>query len=131
MYVLCANGGKRQEVQQVHFHMFKEYKVVNVFELDKQAKCIYSDGCIDVFVHPNSNWEIHLVVIPSIHEHNKEKGEKFDINTFLIKVIRHINALDSKYNIVKNGYTVVYQNDPSDKKTSMPAFHIISGKKLC
>ncbi|MBO5178436.1 MAG: HIT domain-containing protein [Lachnospiraceae bacterium] len=28
-FVLVANGGKRQEVSQVHFHMFTDYDVVN------------------------------------------------------------------------------------------------------
>lgn len=130
MYVLCANGGKRQEVQQVHFHLFKEHKIVNEYKMDKQIKCAYSDGYIGIIEHPNPNWQIHFVVIPMLSENSEEKVKQLDINNFLIKVINCITVVDSKYDIIKNGYTIVYQNDSSDKQMKIPVFHIVSGKKI-
>ena len=64
IYVICANGGKRQEVQQVHFHLFKEHKIVTEYKMDKQMKYVYSDKFIGIIEHFNPNWQIHFVIIP-------------------------------------------------------------------
>ena len=43
-FVMVANGGKRQEVQQVHFHMFTDHEIVNEYSAQEQAESVfYSD----------------------------------------------------------------------------------------
>ena len=52
------------------------------------------------------------------------------MNDFLIKAINCITVVDSKYDIIQNGYTLVYQHDPSNNQTKIPIFHIVSGNKI-
>lgn len=37
-FVIVANGGKRQEVQQVHFHIFNNHEIVNEYSAQEQAE---------------------------------------------------------------------------------------------
>ncbi len=120
-FVLVANGGKRQEVQQVHFHMFTGSEVVN--EYSGQAETIfYSDESICVSEHPDPNWEIHFVTQPDLTQRDDEY-----IHGYFKGVLRSIDLLDAKFDIVRNGYSLVYQHRKFDE---CPTFHIISGKRL-
>lgn len=49
-FTLVANGGKRQEVRQVHVHMFTGRKVVE--ECGEPAPAFYADEFIRIFEHP-------------------------------------------------------------------------------
>lgn len=124
VFVICANSGKRQEVQQVHFHLFKEHRIVNS-EINEQVNIIYSDKYVDIIKHSNSNWELHFIIRSLISGNDKQ----FEINTFLIKAISCIEVVDSEYNIIRKGYTFVYQNDSIEKYTETPTLHIVSGKR--
>lgn len=43
-FVMVANGGKRQEVKQVHFHMFTGHEIVdNISACDNENASIYAD----------------------------------------------------------------------------------------
>jgi diadenosine tetraphosphate (Ap4A) HIT family hydrolase len=45
-YVLCANGGTRQEVQQVHFHLFTKESYANPFVQPIPEKFLYENDKI-------------------------------------------------------------------------------------
>ena len=97
-FVLVANGGKRQEVSQVHFHMFTNHDVVNV------------------------DWEIRSEIpVVSSEQITKE---------YFKDIMQRINWLDTEFDIVKKGYSLVYQHEKQTGNNNTPAFHIVAGKKL-
>ncbi len=64
-FTLVANGCKRQDVQQVHFHMFTGDAVVNIYPAREPAeRAVFQDGTVRVVQHPRPNWETHFVVLP-------------------------------------------------------------------
>ncbi len=96
-FVLISNGGRRQEVSQVHFHMFTNHDVVN------------------------ADWEIHAEIpVVSSEQITKE---------YFKDIMQRINWLDTEFDIVKKGYSLVYQYDKQTSNLDIPTFHIIAGKK--
>lgn len=127
--VIVANGGKRQEVQQVHFHMFTNYEIVNEYFAQEQAKSVfYSDRDICVLEHPNPNWEVHFVIKP-ILSFQMAGNEEYKY-TYFRSILHSIDLLNTEFNIVQRGYSLVYQQNEQKKDNEYPTFHIISGKKL-
>lgn len=97
-FVLVANGGRRQEVSQVHFHMFTNHDVVNV------------------------DWEIRSEIpVVSSEQITKE---------YFKDIMQRINWLDTEFDIVKKGYSLVYQHEKQTGNNNTLAFHIVAGKKL-
>ena len=97
-FVLVANGGRRQEVSQVHFHMFTDYDVVN------------------------AKWEIHRVIPAAVSGQITKEYFK--------DIMCTIDLLDKEFDIVKKGYSLVYQYEKRANSNNNPAFHIVAGKKL-
>ncbi len=124
-FVLVANGGKRQEVQQVHFHMFTNHEMVHEYSAPEQAESIfYRDKNICILVHPKPDWEIHFVIKPNFRMEGNEKHQY----AYFRSVLHGIDVLDAEFDIVWRGYSLVYQhNQPNDMEC--PIFHIVSGKK--
>ena len=114
-FTLVANGGKRQEVQQVHFHLFTDHLLVNktageqVFDQNEEI-------CILQPLVPQ--WEVHFVLKPM---HASQ-------DAYFRSVLHSINLLDRQFHIVQKGYSLVYQHGPR-QNAGMPVFHIVSGKK--
>lgn len=119
-FTLIANGGKKQEVQQVHFHMFTDCELVNVCAIQEPPDdYFYRDASICIFPHPNPNWTLHFIVQPI--------GSS--PQAYFQSVLRGIDLLNAEYDLVQNGYSLVYRH-PSNATDALPVFHIISGKKL-
>ncbi len=128
-FVIVANGGKRQEVQQVHFHMFTNHDIVNEYSAQKQAKnAFYSDGDICVLEHPNPNWEIHFVIKPV--SSSQITGDEEYKNAYFRSILHSIDLLNTEFNIVQRGYSLVCQHNKENCDNECPIFHIVSGKKL-
>lgn len=127
-FVLVANGGKRQEVQQVHFHMFSNHAMVNDCAQGQADRVFFSNEAICVFAHPKPDWEIHFVIKP-IDGLVMPENEKYR-HAYFESVLRSIDLLNDAFHIVPKGYSLVYQCDqqPSDKE--YPVFHVVSGKRL-
>ena len=119
-FVLVANGGKRQEVQQVHFHMFTGREIVNEYAAQEQNESVfYSDRDIFVLKHPNPNWEVHFAIKPVSSQMAGNES-----------ILYSIDLLDNEFNIVQRGYSLVYQYNGEKDDMDCPIFHIVSGKKL-
>ena len=128
-FVIVANGGKRQEVQQVHFHMFTDHEIVNEYSVQEQAENVfYSDSDICILEHPNPNWEVHFVIKP-ISSSQMAENEEYKY-TYLSSVLHSIDILDDEFNLVQKGYSLVYQYNKQRNDKEYPVFHIVSGKKL-
>lgn len=128
-FVIVANGGKRQEVQQVHFHMFTSHEIVNEYSVQEQAESVfYCDRDICVLKHPNPNWEVHFVIKPILS--SQTAGNKEYQYTYFRGVLHSIDLLDAECNIVQRGYSLVCQYNRQKSDKECPAFHIVSGKKI-
>lgn len=128
-FVIVANGGKRQEVQQVHFHMFTNHEIVNEYSAQEETeKVFYSDKDICVLEHPNPNWEIHFVIKPV--SSSQMEGNEEDKYTYFSSILHSIDILNAEFDIVQRGYSLVYQYNKQKNDKECPIFHIVSGKKL-
>lgn len=126
-FVMVANGGKRQEVQQVHFHMFTNHKIVQEHAAQGQ-NAVYADRDICVTANPDSDWEIHLVIQPALPA--KTAGSEADKERYFAGVLRSIDLLDTEFHIVEKGYSLVYQyNNKKKSDGEYPVFHLVSGAK--
>ena len=127
-FVIVANGGKRQEVQQVHFHMFTNHEIVNEYSVQEQVENVfYRDKDICILEHPNPNWEVHFVIKPI--SSSQIAGSEECKYTYLRSILHSIDLLNVEFNIVQRGYSLVYQYD-KQKNNEYLVFHIVSGKKL-
>ncbi|MBQ4085208.1 MAG: HIT domain-containing protein [Clostridia bacterium] len=122
-FVLMANGGKRQEVQQVHFHLFTGHDVVRRYKADSTfSGPVFCDGVLEVLPYPDPNWEIHYIARPA------SDGVKDDAAYFQ-GVLHAINLLNRRCGIIEKGYSIVYQRDTFEPANG-PVFHITAGRKL-
>lgn len=125
-FVMVANGGKRQEVRQVHFHLFTDHEVVNEYSAQEQTKRVfYRDGDICVLEHPNPNWEVHFVV--KLASSSKMAGNEEHTYAYLKSVLHSIDLLGDKFDIVQRGYSLIYQYNKENGDMECPVFHIVSG----
>lgn len=128
-FVIVANGGKRQEVQQVHFHMFTNHEIVNEYSAQEQTEGVFyrdRDSC--VLEHPNPNWEVHFVIKPI--SSSRMAGNEAYKYTYFRSILHSIDLLNAEFNIVQRGYSLVYQYNKQKSDKECPVFHIVSGKKL-
>ena len=121
-FVLIANGGKRQEVQQVHFHLFTHCSLIRESAADfSHGTLICRDDVLDVMEPPNPEWELHFVCIPAQCQ--------ADPSVYFQKVLHTIQYLDNQFRITEKGYSLIFQSDSETAHMDHPVFHIVSGKK--
>ncbi len=126
-FVIIANGGKRQEVQQVHFHLFANHELVHPYAAQEQAENLfYRDQDICILQHPDPNWETHFVIMPALFQMAADKGNP---SSYLSGILHSIDILDASFHIVQRGYSLVYQYTKQETETGFPIFHIVSGEK--
>lgn len=88
------------------------------------VKKVYSSREIIAFHHPQPDWEIHFVIKPIFQMEENEEHPY----AYFRSVLHSIDVLNAQFNIVRRGYSLVYQhNQPNDM--ACPIFHIVSGKK--
>ena len=120
---LVANGGKRQEVGQIHFHMFTNHEVVKEYSaVSSTGSVFYRDSDVYILEHPNPDWEVHFVIHPVSSSQMEDR--------YFRSVLRSIDLLDAEFHIVQRGYSLVYQYDKQKSGVEWPVFHVVSGKKL-
>ena len=83
-FVLVANGGRRQEVSQVHFHMFTDYDVVNAkWEFHRvipaaESGQITNEYCKDILQNIellNKEFSIVKKGYSLVYQYEKKKGD--------------------------------------------------------
>ena len=119
-FTLVANGGKRQEVQQVHFHMMTRYAMVSDAAVAQEESAFYRDQNICVTKPLRPDWEVHYVLRPA---------SPVDENAYFTSVLQSIHLLNNAFNIVRKGYSLVCQHDARGREGELPVFHIVSGRK--
>lgn len=64
-YVLCANGGARQDVKQLHFHLFTGEEYAPSWTGRIPDRVLYQNYRVTAFDHPDPAWERHVVLRPA------------------------------------------------------------------
>ena len=127
-FAIVVNGGRRQEVQQVHFHMFTDHEIVNAYSAREQEKSIFfRDADICILEHPDPNWEVHFVVKP-VSPSRMAENEEYKCAYFR-SILHGIDLLNDEFKIVQRGYSLVYQFNHQISDPECPVFHIVAGKK--
>lgn len=117
-FVLCSNGGPRQEVMQVHFHMFLDEVISDKHvSLPHGEEYIQSDIKVMQLNAPPS--KIHLLLTPA----SQIARESFD--DFLVRAIALLPDLDNRYELRKKGFTYIVQGPLGVENKQV---HVMAGK---
>ena len=132
-FTLAANGGKRQEVGQVHFHLFTGHPLVSGTPAREEAgETLFCNDAVCIRLHPSPEWELHLVLCPAApaaaFQNSTATGIAKATAEYLRAIPRALAVLQSYFSITEKGYSLVYQ--PNDTHTVLPAFHLIAGRKI-
>lgn len=125
-FVLLANGGPKQDVQQVHFHLFTGQPMVRDPLPALPEEPCYQEGRLRLWKHPRPEWEWHFVLTPAAHS---PAGDDETITGYLSSVLRSIDELDARYGIVEKGYSLLWQSG-GQQTGEWPVFHLIAGKRI-
>lgn len=127
-FTLVANGGRKQEVQQVHFHMFSDHRMVDDGVWNQQGgNPVFQDQHLLIAEHLESDWELHFVASPAVPLHPRT-GEN-EMAKGLCELLDGIGCLEDRYAIAAKGYSLVYEYHQQEQQGKSFVFHIIVGKK--
>ena len=121
-YLLCTNGGPRQEVRQLHFHFLREFQINNVDSQDFRI----GKNEIRAIEHPKKNWEFHMILIPAIKLSQKGLTYSKELIDSIHQVIHEINVLVKEYHLNEKGFTVYIL----PRKDDYLEFHLGAGKRI-
>lgn len=120
-FTLAANGGRRQEVQQVHFHLFTGHDMVgDGGEMAGDDGELFRCGTVRVLRHALPAWERHLLLAP---------GEEADRHAYLRDVLRCVARLAEDDDLQAMGYSLVCRQQGREE-AALPAFHLVAGRRL-
>lgn len=117
-FTLVANGGKRQEVQQVHFHMYTDERASLCLFGNAEGREAYRDDAVCILVYTRPGENLHFVLRPV-----SEKTEA----EYLKKVMHGVDVLNRKYGVVSRGYSLVCRVNAKNIK-GIPVFHVWAEK---
>lgn len=128
-FTLVANGGKRQEVQQVHFHMFTDHPMVHDDLPETSNEHFFAQNeDLSILSHPHPEWEIHFILKPA--SSSQIAGNDQARQAYFRSVLLAIHQLDASFSIVQKGYSLVYQYNRQKTNQESPVFHIAAGRRL-
>jgi histidine triad (HIT) family protein len=126
-YVFCANGGPRQEVGQVHFHLFTGQRLVSELSETAEKGLILQGKTVAAFHHPEPNWETQIVVVPTGKTASLCSLDASD-GPVLEETLSMLRTLDEQFQLVKRGYTLVVQ-EMSGSGQRQFLCHVVAGKR--
>ena len=123
-FVLIANGGKKQEVQQVHFHLFTNQPMIQADAAQAlSGRVLASDGILRVVELPSADRYFHFALM-----RNPAHAEP-DQTAYFKSILQSIDWLDAAFSIVEKGYSLVFQHSDEKCDRKYPVFHVLSGKR--
>lgn len=132
-FTLAANGGRRQEVGQVHFHLFTGHPLVGGTPAREEAgETLFCNEAVCICRHPCPEWELHFVLYPARAPAATQQGRR-PVETvkptaaYLRAIPGALVVLQSRFPITERGYSLVYQQNAAP--TVQPTFHLIAGSK--
>ena len=124
-FTLVANGGLRQEVQQLHFHLFTRPVLVREWTGNHIAMpVLYSNEQLHILRHPEPQYEQHFILQPVTQEMRNVDTHFFSC---LLQCLRWLN---DGFSLAQKGYSLIYQFAEKAQNNEQFIFHVISGKRL-
>lgn len=113
--ILCANGGKRQDVKQVHFHLFSaKFMYSDEFVRESHALAMKIEPNQKIILRENKSKR----VIEIIGERKKETDCDC-VHHMVFGIIQILKILNENFDLTSTGYTLKLQIDQSKiQKTS-------------
>jgi len=126
-YTLRANGGPRQEVQQVHFHLSSENSPVQTPPSEAHTRIVNEGTGVKIVQYFQCDGSIHLVLIPQDEKRIQEiQGSSSHENQVLKALLGALPLLDHQFHLTQRGYTLIMDNlDPNNLSTLVG--HIVAG----
>ena len=128
-YVLCANGGPRQDVRQVHFHLFTDHHYVNPFAGQPPATlddALQADPATAVFPHPDPNWETHLLICPR-PDLPPLAGLTEATEAAQRRLLAPLARLNARFDLTRRGYTVFIEE--AGPEAGRLLLHVTAGER--
>jgi histidine triad (HIT) family protein len=126
-FVLCANGGPRQEVGQVHFHLYTDWHEVDPWPGGWPVAGPRDDAGLLVLPHPRPTWETHLLIAPEPALPPLTRLPAAEL-TRLPPLLAPLARLDERYRLTARGYSVIIQEDDLASRDRL-ALHVIAGPR--
>lgn len=109
--LLCANGGNRQDVKQVHFHLFSAksmfsesfIKNANVTEIENESE------------HHTFLREYDSKKVIEIIKKANTKTSNDHVHCVFIGIIQTLDILSNKFDLMSKDYTLKIQINPKEK----------------
>ena len=126
-FVLGVNGGTRQEVPQVHFHLYTECIPVTPFSNSLPDDVVENTNRARILMHPEPDEAVHvLVCCPSSLGLD---GVGVPGSPKVATILGCLPELDRQYCLVKKGYTVFVQADRLPEDCGI-IFHVVAGERI-
>lgn len=123
-FTLIANGGWRQEVQQVHFHLFTGWSPPACNGAEEQdGRLCYRDESISIRQLAGSPGKLHFVLLPVA-----QYGAAQNTSGCLPAVLQGIRYLDVQMQIGEHGYSLLYRRTGGSTMEA-PVFHVLADTK--
>lgn len=121
-YVLCANGGPRQDVPQVHFHLYDGS--LPLFSVDgRETKQVLQREHVNVVCRIQSE-QLQLQLNSATGLENAAPSDAFLFSSLL----QALPALNDSYHLVQQGYTFAL-NDVAPQQASDLTGYILTRSK--
>jgi histidine triad (HIT) family protein len=109
--VLCANGGPRQEVQQVHFHLFCGNVPAREPLSEAKGKIVYSNEVMQAVCYPQSDGRLHIALMSQCSL-SADGGPTSDVP--FVAFLQSLPSLDQQLRLVQRGYTFLIDHSESE-----------------
>jgi hypothetical protein len=124
-YTLLVNGGSRQDVQQVHFHLTVEHGLVQPFENFVGAAWVMETA--DYTVYRLEDVErFHLALVPKQLMPPLLQWEQSDLRRFS-RTALPLLELERFYRLSSRGFSLVIQESSDFEKQNL-VVHLTAGK---
>jgi diadenosine tetraphosphate (Ap4A) HIT family hydrolase len=125
-YALIVNGGKRQDVLQVHFHLTGEQRYVEPLETIPKEKLLETSS-FTIHVLSQINEKLHFVYIP--RNDVPPLSQWLNGNTTHINFSLNLSELGGQFQLVQKGFSIVFQ-EASAFEHKRFVIHLVAGGPL-
>jgi diadenosine tetraphosphate (Ap4A) HIT family hydrolase len=125
-YALIVNGGKRQDVLQVHFHLTGEQRYVEPLE-EMPKEVLLETPSFTVHMLSQANDKLHLVYIPKkdVPPLSQWQNENATQTNFSLS----LNELEQRFGLVAKGFSLVFQEVSAFEQKRF-VIHLVAGGPL-
>lgn len=121
-YALLVNGGLRQDVKQVHFHLHQEKDELSGFDDALEPPLVLETTDFKVY---QLSEDLHLALVPKQQLPPLSKWQKSDIQE-LSQLELPLPELEQRYNLNSRGFSLIFQEE-SELERQQLMIHLTAG----